>query len=111
MIQSQLFKQKASSYLKEAKAVVIVHFPANSPHISSIQDREKELENWVKLQKRGCAVESCRRDGGRSTEIGCQKQISNHLRRLLLRAMVVSTRGKSGNDLARYGLRITVDAS
>lgn len=45
MIQSQLFKQKASSYLKEAKAVVIVYFPANSPHISSIQDREKELEN------------------------------------------------------------------
>ena len=45
MIQSQLFKQKASSYLKEAKAVVIVHFPANSPHIRSIQDREKELEN------------------------------------------------------------------
>ena len=46
--------------------------------------------NWVLLQEWGYAVASCGRDGGRPTEIGRQRLISNHLMRLLLRAMVVS---------------------
>ena len=33
------------------------------------------------------AVEDYKGDGGRSTEVGHQRQISNHLRRLSLRAM------------------------
>ena len=48
------------------------------------------VPNWVDLHKRGYAVASCGRDGGRPTEIGRQRLISNHLMRLLLRAMVVS---------------------
>ena len=44
----------------------------------------------VLLQEWGYAVASCGRDGGRPTEIGHQRLISNHLMRLLLRAMVVS---------------------
>ena len=45
---------------------------------------------WVKLQERGYAVASCGRDGGRPTEIDHQRKVSNHLMRLLLKAMVVS---------------------
>ena len=44
----------------------------------------------VLLQERGYAVASCGRDGGRPTGIGHQRLVSNHLRRLLSKAMVVS---------------------
>ena len=43
-LQAQLFKQKATSYLNQAKAIVKIHFPANSPHINTIQDKFKNLE-------------------------------------------------------------------
>lgn len=38
---------------------------------------------------------SYREDGGRSTKVGYQEQALNHLKRLLLRAMVVSVKEKS----------------
>jgi hypothetical protein len=41
-------------------------------------------------------TESCIEDGSRSTEIGYQEQVSNYLKLLLLRAMVVSVEEKSG---------------
>lgn len=44
----------------------------------------------LKLQEWGYAVASCGKDGGRPTEIDHQRWVSNHLMRLLLRAMVVS---------------------
>ena len=37
---------------------------------------------------------SYKEDGGRSTDIGCQERVSNHLKLLLLRAMVVSVEEK-----------------
>jgi len=51
---------------------------------------ETLFQRWVKLQERGYAVASCGRDGGRPTEFGHQRSASNHLRRLLSKAMVVS---------------------
>jgi hypothetical protein len=40
-------------------------------------------------------MESCRRDGGRPAEVGCQEQASNRLKRLSLRVAVVSVEEKS----------------
>ena len=53
-------------------------------------DKPRAADSRVLLQEWGYAVASCGRDGGRPTEIGRQRLISNHLMRLLLRAMVVS---------------------
>ncbi|UYM15569.1 hypothetical protein [Endozoicomonas euniceicola] len=43
-------------------------------------------------------VEAIGEDGGRSAEVGCRKQASNHLKRLSLRVMVVSVEEKANND-------------
>jgi len=36
------------------------------------------------------SLQCCEKDGGRPAEVGCQRQASNHFKRLLLRVMVVS---------------------
>ncbi|GFP25663.1 hypothetical protein HKBW3S25_01144, partial [Candidatus Hakubella thermalkaliphila] len=44
------------------------------------------------------APRGCKRDGGRSSEIGMQVQISNHLKLLWSKAMVVSVEEKAYKD-------------
>ena len=39
ILQAQLFRQKAVSYLKQAKAIVEKDFPANSPYVEIIKDK------------------------------------------------------------------------
>ena len=45
---------------------------------------------------------NCLTDGGRPLETGLQEQVSNHLRRLWTKAMVVSAEGK-GLERTRSG--------
>jgi hypothetical protein len=49
-------------------------------------------------------VRNCLTDEGRSLETGLQERVSNHLRRLWSKAMVVSVEGK-GLAMTRSGIR------
>jgi len=51
-------------------------------------------------------VRSCRRDDGRSVEVGCQEQASNHPKRLASRALVVSV-GEKSNRIRQVRIRKT----
>ena len=50
----------------------------------------------INIARKRCELsKSYREDGGRPTRVGCQEQALNHLKLLLLRAMVVSVEEKA----------------
>jgi hypothetical protein len=56
----------------------------------------------LSMDRQQIYARSYREDGGRPTEVGYQRLTSNYLKRLLLRAMVVSVEGKAENKLCKY---------
>ena len=53
-----------------------------------------------------CAAASCREDDGRSVEVGCQEQTSNHPKRLASRVLVVSV-GETSSVTRQVWIRKT----